>query len=185
MGRDRFGTKRGKCGLCEKCYEYTPPADGTTLACDYCDHKPIYHILVVPLGVCECGLCHGYISRFECQYTSCGYCNCSADMHLGYARVQLEVDKAIQRLYTPNASQVIQTNMNTPIYDIQPQMMNTQSSMYSENPSPYHSNQTQPLPNLYQNEPQENSPNYYSTKFLKYSVLVGFASIIALFYSKK
>ena len=28
-----FGTKRGKCGFCEKCYEYTPPADGTTLAC--------------------------------------------------------------------------------------------------------------------------------------------------------
>eukprot|EP00800_Vazella_pourtalesii_P011917 TRINITY_DN2854_c0_g1_i2.p1 TRINITY_DN2854_c0_g1~~TRINITY_DN2854_c0_g1_i2.p1 ORF type:complete len:327 (-),score=23.53 TRINITY_DN2854_c0_g1_i2:170-1150(-) len=113
MGKDKFGTKRGKCGMCDECYEYTPPQDGISLACEYCDHKPIYHAEVITLGTCSCGKCHGYTSNNECQYTSCDYCDCSADKHIGYDKVQNELDKAKQRLNSAVAP-VVKPQETTP-----------------------------------------------------------------------
>ena len=103
MGKDKFGTKRGRCGICEECYEYIPPASGETLACEYCDHKPIYHTEIVQLRTCSCGKCHGYTNNNEYQYTSCDYCDCAADKHIGYEKVQFELEKAKQRLKPPVA----------------------------------------------------------------------------------
>ena len=105
MGKDKFGTKRGRCGACEECYEYIAPSDGK-LACDYCDHKPIYHTEVVALGSCSCGNCAGYESSNECQYNACDYCDCSAEKHIGYNKVQAEIDKVKQRLLETRTGQV-------------------------------------------------------------------------------
>lgn len=185
MGKDKFGTKRGKCGLCEECYEYTPPEDGTSLACDYCEHKPIYHIVVVKLGTCVCEKCPEYTSRYECQYTSCDNCDCSPDKHLGYEKVQLEVEKAKQRLsqydLKSNPGQpicILMPYITPPRYDTPPQMMYPQSAVYS---SAYlrHSNLTQPLPELDQSE-LEARPRNYATQVLKFSFVGCISVIIAI-----
>ena len=75
MGRDRFGTKRGKCGFCEKCYEYTPPADGTTLACDYNNHTMCIDIQIYS---CIHGIIHIHkrlMARQEYDILVCGHSN--------------------------------------------------------------------------------------------------------------
>ena len=114
MGKDRFGTKRGRCVACEDCYEYTAPTDGKSLACEYCDHKPIYHAEVVALGSCSCGKCAGYESSNEFMYNTCDYCDCSADKHIGYEKVYAEIEKVKQRLGGANSVQVSSPKTSEP-----------------------------------------------------------------------
>ena len=106
MGKDKFGTKRGKCVACDECYEYTAASDGKSLACEYCDHKPIYHAEVVALGSCSCGKCAGYESANEFQYNTCDYCDCSADKHIGYSKVEAEIEKVKLRLNESRTGQI-------------------------------------------------------------------------------
>ena len=106
MGKDKFGTKRGKCVACDECYEYTAASDGKSLACEYCDHKPIYHAEVVALGSCSCGNCAGYESANEFQYNTCDYCDCSADKHIGYSKVEAEIEKVKLRLNESRTGQI-------------------------------------------------------------------------------
>ena len=173
MGRDKFGTRRGKCGICEECYEYTAPVDEVTLACEYCDHKPIYHVEIVTLGTCGCGKCPGYTSRLEYQYTSCDYCDCGADKHLGYEKVLLEVQKAKQR----SSQYDLEGYQSEPNYT-QSQMVYTQDTM-DYKPFLRHSNQTQALLGLDQSEP-DSKPQNYATQVLKFSFVGCIGVIIAI-----
>ena len=175
MGKDRFGNKRGKCSLCEECYEYMPPADGATLACEYCDHKPIYHEEVLKLGACTCGKCFEYISGQECQYTMCNYCDCSAEKHTGYEKVQLGVEKAKQRLSQYGLKDYQSQPMQSQFI---PAYMHTQGAMHSM-PFLRHSNQTQALPGIDQSE-QQLQPRNYATQVFKLSFVGCVGVIIAI-----
>lgn len=90
--KDIQGIQRGACNKCE-CEEYRwwcPPADssageGARLRCEYCNHTPVEHVRIIPLGACKkCGEdCEKYESETPNKYTDCQYCGCGAQHHQG------------------------------------------------------------------------------------------------------
>lgn len=86
--KDIQGIQRGRCNKCE-CEEYRcPPPDSSAgrLRCEYCDHTPVDHVKVVPLGACKkCGEdnCDKYEPENPNSYSDCQYCGCAAKYHTG------------------------------------------------------------------------------------------------------
>lgn len=90
--KDIQGVQRGKCNKCE-CEEYMcpPPGDKSSggavrLRCEYCDHTPVDHVKIIPLGLCgKCGQdgCDKYESESPNYYSDCQYCGCAAQYHAG------------------------------------------------------------------------------------------------------
>ena len=103
MGEDKFGTKRGMCALCEDCKEYTKPTNNSQ-SCDYCDHKPVYHIEVIQLGACICNDCDGYTSPTLSKASECEYCGCPAPNHKGWDQIQRQVEKIKNRSAKPTGA---------------------------------------------------------------------------------
>ena len=136
MGKDDSGTKRSRCVACNECSEFIPSLENNS--CQNCGHNNLCHAKVVNLGICECGNCHGYTSENEFQYFDCDYCECKAEKHFGWDRVQIEIDKvrkfvdqvcndSAERQTSNCDSDLIQ--LITPDFGISPTFFHTRSNL--------------------------------------------------------
>ena len=83
--KDIQGIQRGKCNNCECSENRTVEGGSGGLACEYCGHRPVDHVRIMPLGRCrnkDCD-CDKYTSDDPNSYSDCEYCGCKPSFHEG------------------------------------------------------------------------------------------------------
>ena len=170
MGKDNSGTKRSRCVACNECPEFTSSIGNNS--CQNCGHNSQCHAKVVNLGICECGNCHGYTSENEFQYFACDYCECRADKHIGWDRVQIEIDKVrgfvdevcndcIDKQTKKRESDLIQ--LGSPKYEANPAFFHTSNLSLVQ--SPIEINEEVLLPFQSCSEPETSTLSQLSPSF--------------------